>query len=412
MNGLYDRSTLEYWEKRTPLDIKRYFHKQMLPAIQRLPGLNRTAVRSLSQVEFKFPLKTKGSEPFSYTSFPSKDKPTIKISVLSLRFLGDLFLANAWLQVHNYSLEAVYDYVAMLKYNDPRRFPGGRYPKPLDALQIPKNAREDQRVKNLYLDFFHTAIVFILGHELGHIYWNHEPYEKVSATQSQRDEMEADRFALKIMDELDLPKIGMVLYFMASAHWTSNRWDFDSQEDYKRFVRNQNHPLTPERLRELSKYAKQSREQIAELANFLEDEEIQLGIKYVGKNTDLAFLAPKRSSSRPLQQFPRRRQSSRLTLPFHGTYEGQLIDASGSFPSVMVLDREGNRVTGKFTESGGVGVIRGVVKNDALSFEWAIRDTYGKGILMAEQQGSILFGSWGYRNSFENGGQFVGRLRQ
>ncbi len=290
VGSLYDHSTLTYWQSRTPTDLLRYYYKRVLPAINQTPGLSLRGMKRVEAVDIRFPLQLSEQEPWGYQSNPSNSTPFINMSVHSIRFLGDLLLATAWLQYHGTSQEPVAAYVSMLKYQDRQDFSDRQFPQPLNALNIPNHARENPQIDNLYMDMYHTALVFILGHELGHVYWGHESYGD-DALQSQKEELQADLFALNIMDTLDLPHIGMVLYFMYAAHWTHNQFDFESREAYESYLRQVTHPLTSARLRVLADYARESQREIRSLANFLDDLDIQEGIAYFGRRATVASLA-------------------------------------------------------------------------------------------------------------------------
>src|SRR5205823_2284468 len=140
----------------------------------------------------------------------------------------DLSTAYAWLQSNDYALDTISEYTAMLSYKDL----GGRYPAPLPALHIPADALQNKKVDELALGHFVTARMFILLHELGHIYYRHG-----GSTIPQ--EVQADQFAIDVMRRSPVPPLGMLVYFMADV----------SMADYPAVART--HPLSGSRLQTL-----------------------------------------------------------------------------------------------------------------------------------------------------------------
>ncbi len=132
--------------------------------------------------------------------------------IASLKFLDDLCTAYAWLQINGYGLETISEYAAMLRYQS---FPDGRYPRPLLALRIPSDALRNPRVDELALGHFVvTARTFILLHELGHVYYRHRG-------STIANEEQADRFAAEVMARTPLPPLGIIVFFLFDAHWSS-----------------------------------------------------------------------------------------------------------------------------------------------------------------------------------------------
>jgi hypothetical protein len=134
------------------------------------------------------------------------DQIRVVFPIFSVKFLDDLSTAYAWLQLNGYVLDTISEYTAMLMHKDL----GGRYPPPLQALHIPPDALQNKRVDELAMDHFVTARMFILLHELGHIYYNHRG-------SMIANEVEADQFAIEVMRRSPVPPVGMLVYFMAEA---------------------------------------------------------------------------------------------------------------------------------------------------------------------------------------------------
>ena len=160
----------------------------------------------------------KGNGPLDVYSYRRAGVGNIVFPVPSLKFIEDLSVAYAWRHVNGHSLEPIDEYLAMLKYRRPQDFPGARVPDPLTALGVPARIWEqDKRVDELSLRFRNTAWAFILSHELGHLRWQHPGNKQVPPKVSQRNEVEADAFAVKLLSRSDTIPMGMILWFQASV---------------------------------------------------------------------------------------------------------------------------------------------------------------------------------------------------
>jgi hypothetical protein len=212
------------------------------------PNLTADEQRSLSGVTVQAPL---GGDPVLGYYSESKSR-VVTMPAISLLFFEDLCVAYAWLQVKGYRLETVEEYVTMLKYKNVRAF-GGRYPPPLDALGIPADATSDSRVNDLSLRFRNTGYAFILGHELGHIRFQHAGYD-VPVAESQAHEVQADQFGLDLMRRTSTIPMGAMLFFQTTVYYFENRADFPSDAAWRAHVAQRaTHPLSTDRLQALAK---------------------------------------------------------------------------------------------------------------------------------------------------------------
>jgi Peptidase U49 len=334
----------------------------------------------------------------------------VVMPVLSLKFLDDLCTAYAWLQINGYGIETISEYTAMLAYKD---FPQGRYPPPLRALQIPPNALQDTKVDELALGHFVTARTFILLHELGHVYYQHR-WDTLE--QSRTNEEQADRFAAQVMDRTPLPPLGMLVFFMADAHWSSFPVTYSENEWREQLRKERTHPLTGQRLHTL---ATQLRDRdlagtLDQLAKLLDDPETQASIVASAKASDESILRPRRPRELPrlTAALPTDRAER---LAFDGRYLGESTQngVPESFPVEVIFQRTGNAVTGRYVFGLGVGQIKGgTVEGDTLHFSWQWSGNYGRAALRATEDGSAFSGTWGYRESESNAGAWSGRRRE
>jgi hypothetical protein len=383
VSGLYDRQTLQYWSERYRVSTGKILDQVIAPV------LLSEERRALGRVQILYPLPgedRRASAPFGYHSVSDAASGKIVLPVLSLKFLDDLCTAYAWLQIHDYSLETISDYVAMLKYQNLQSLP-----QVLPTLGIPVDALSDKRVDELALGHFVTARTFILAHELGHLRFRH-------AGSSIANEHEADAFAIDVMQRTPLPPLGIMVFFMADAHMAQ----------YPPSP-NATHPLSADRLRALAARLldKALAHKIAKLGDFLADPDIQASIIAAGKATNPAVLGPRRQGTPATL-----RQSPAVTdQAFNGRFVGQFTQYSDpDHPGDMVvtLRRSGNSVHGEYSFGLGAGRISaGVVDGDTLYFVWEWANSYGHGTLHATEGGAGFDGSWGYRESRANAGHWT-----
>jgi hypothetical protein len=313
--------------------------------------------------------------------------------ILSLKFLDDLCTAYAWLQTNGYGLETISEYTAILRYG---RAPAGGFPAPLEALGIPQNALDNADVNELALGHFVTARTFILLHEMGHIL---EVRSNSISTDPVQNEERADRFAATIMKRTPLRPLGMLIYFLADAHWSSYP---ASASD--------THPLSGKRVLTL---ARQVDDPILAMKlralgeKFLDDPLIRQGFVATGQAGNFQVLAPRRPKELPRLATM---QPPGNLIAFDGVYRGQFVQFSEPTEAMQIeasLRRDGDNVMGRYAFGLGVGTISGTVVGNLLYFEWQWGNNFGKGVFEAQNRNSFA-GTWGYRGSRTNAGTWNG----
>jgi hypothetical protein len=314
LSAIYDGATIATAQPRLRSRVTEIYEKAFRPNL--LPEEQR----ALSNLTIESPLA--GDPVLGYYS-DSRNR-IVTLPAPSLLFFEDLCEAYAWLYVKGYRLETVEEYVTMLKYKDPQAF-GGRYPPPLQALGIPANALDDAKVNDLSLRFRNTGYAFILGHELGHIRFQHKGYAGVPVAVAQTNERQADQFGLELMRRVgDIP-MGAMLFFQAGIYHFENRADFGSDGEWQDFLANRaTHPVTADRLRALSAqidtfaqdFARGPNraaametvhfiaQRFAEFAAFLNDPLLQRVMRATAESAHPSSLQPRRGSERT-QRIPR-----------------------------------------------------------------------------------------------------------
>jgi hypothetical protein len=273
------------------------------------PSLSEEEERALGDFEFNFPMPKAGDDILNFES--TTDGRFVVMPLMSLKALEDLTTAYAWLNVNRMSLSTIDLYFAMLRYRDPSAFPGGKHPRVLEALGVPKDAyKTSKKVDDLSLRLRNEAFAFIIAHELGHIRFHHRPVEEISAEQAQADEIEADRFALDIFGRTSTGVLGPILYFQAQAYRLVHRHEFDSDEQWQDYVKSEmTHPVSTRRIKQMAAFIEgpliRSRpteaaiwRDVARLLNgitpTLEDIELGRCIVQVARTADPAVLKPRR----------------------------------------------------------------------------------------------------------------------
>lgn len=216
----------------------------------RLVGQERVSAAGVGMA-----LPTIGRHRYPLDFYADSSARKITIPIMSVKFFDDISIAMAWMERNSCNMMLVSDYVGMLGYQENSSFPGGRYPEPLSALGVPENALNDHYVNDVSGKALKSGIFFLMAHELAHVLYRHQGYDKITAGQAQQQEIEADHFALNLMRRISVPPVGMVIFFMIASRFESAPGDFDSIADYESHLRQQStHPLTSARLISIADY--------------------------------------------------------------------------------------------------------------------------------------------------------------
>jgi hypothetical protein len=425
---LYDEATLSYWQTRYPDNVRWNFENLLL---QKMTPDER---RTLDDTRLEFPLvagEDMRDVPFAFYAFPSLR--TITLPILSIKFLDDMSIASAWLECNGFSQETIMDYMSMLKYADPAGFDGGCFPPPLQALRIPDDALDDPNVDDLSQKILKSALLWILAHEVGHLRFQHQGYEGVSAEEAQQNEIDADGFATEMFRRIGVVPGGMVMLFMLFGHFLPHRGDFGSDGAWQSYVSGHaTHPMSASRLQALAdgmrvapkdfaaaepnqaaatsgvRFIVQNLETIAKLSG---DMGQQMFWRVRGVTVTPRSLGPRRPGETVVSSL-HQMQGDSENLVFHGVYTGAHVRrlAKGGTESLdvcLIVDRNGDRATGRFSFGIGEGALQGRAVGDDLHFEWQWGDTYGRGVLKATAPDAFT-GIWGYEDSRDDGGSWSG----
>ena len=425
-SNIYPDPVLQYYATRYPDNIRWNFNNLMLAKLYAPERFNAFGVR------LEIPLKPHpqfSDTPFSF--YADVQNKVIYAPISSVKFIDDLSVASAWLERNGYSQETLVDYLSVLKYGL-NRFPAGQIPDPIKALHVPEKAWEsDQWVDDVSQKLLKSIIVWILGHELGHIVFQHPSYDSVSFETSQKCEQEADAFATDMFRRIGTMPGGMILLFTLFTNFFGHRGDFTNQGDWENYLRTSTHPVSSDRLKVIAnelildpesfvgaepdfyKSAQLTKGiglEAKKIAEIIEAPEMQTFLTGHALAIDLSSLYPRRPGENAITE-SEYSEAVFSDLPFSGMYKGeherQLKNGEKeALASTAVFYRKGNRVNGRFSFGVGVAELQGLIENDALHYNWTWGKTSGRGILKAK--GSSFSGTWGYDDQTIGGGTWTG----
>lgn len=289
-SGFYEKATLVERRNTTVPDIEAIFMKDIADK------LTEEKLRKLVGTRIEFPLEYEDHPMNFYAS-----NGVVHFPVSSIQFLRDITLAYSWLSVNGYNLQPVSDYLVMIRYQWPRLRETTH--TPLELLGVPSNAADDQRVANRFQQLFSSMIVFLQGHELGHIYYRHQDHKP-------ENEIESDRFGLLLVNDFGAVPVGVGLLFHIMSHL--DRFPIEktsTDSDTKK-----THPLSQDRLQavindiqrnsrlhamrqngaETSAELTHLTEELSKVQRLLSDPEVQLALRQIGMTTTPNKLRPRR----------------------------------------------------------------------------------------------------------------------
>ena len=419
---IYPNESLRYWSTRYPENVKWNFHELMLSKLRQAES-NHAYNSTLM-----FPLRPDSmldGTPFSFYASVAEKKIYVPIS--AIKFIDDVSIAAAWLERNNYSLETLIDYISILKYGV-NRFPPGQVPDPIKALHVPEKAYEqDQWVDELSQKILKSIMVWILGHELGHIIYQHPPYKDVSFSTSQQCEKEADAFATDMFRRIGTAPAGMVILFTLFTSFFRHRGDFSNDTDWEKYLRDSTHPVSNERLLLIANEFLKNPEtfvgaepnvfkatqlvttigkEAKKIAEIMNSSKMQIFLTARALSVDINSLHPRRIGENPITEEGYSDQYF-TDMPFSGIYTGNykrfLTDGSEeTLNATVVFYRKGTRITGRFSFGVGVGELNGYMENHELNYNWIWGGANGKGKLKANDNKSFK-GTWGFVTPFGGG---------
>lgn len=417
-SGFYDRPTLA----QTAENLRPGILDNWQNVIQ--PALTAEERRRLEKVRFVFDLEN----PDSALNFFAISGE-VHLPASSVRMLGDLVASWMWLNQRGHSTATVNEYLAILKYQwNSGALRSQRY-RPLEVLGVPAGVRDDSAIADEYARVISNALFFIVGHELGHVLYEHQGIVAKDAAASARSiaqEQKADAFALELMRRIGEAPIGVPLFFTFMTALEPALGD-------PGYGRPRTHPQSSERIRAVATalrtqargFARGFKDPSIAVAKVnaiadllvndaapdrsvvaaLESPVIQDLWRQKGLKGRLEDLKPRATTELASLGAALRPNGSQL---FDGTYQGKWVNQKGTdFEVRMELKRNGETVVGSWTFGPNRVAVDGFVKDGRLYFDWKWgADYFGKGELYPQPDGRLA-GTWGYTRKASGGGTWL-----
>ncbi|WP_422000130.1 hypothetical protein [Reyranella sp.] len=388
-SGFYPAEALDRVARRSTPGLKSNFDEVLLP---RLTDRER---RALGPVRLDLGQREDRGHPMN---FYATSDGRIVLPLSSVKLVSDLMLALAWYNRHRLPEQKVYDYAAMLAWRGPS--PDGVRALPLPTLGVPDGDAEPA-VEALFQKLYGTTMVFIMAHEVGHLFHRHRATTDTARSQGQ--ENEADAFAVELMARLGAAPIGIGFYFTLAAPFACaersthplsgarvGRLVTSLRGSTDQFTRDK---PSPSRERALIESIAQD---LGRVATLLDDPDIRQSTRLVGLSSRATSFSPAR---------PGGDRQGLARQAFEGDYVGQWTDAKGtSLDFRMRLTRQGATVRGSYEFGMGAAELEGTVTGDQLDYAWRWgRDYFGRGRMRSLADGALQ-GTWGYTRRSEGGG--------
>ena len=365
------------------------FSGMVIDNYQRLmvPRMTNEEIARLRNVRFEFPIDR---EAVAFRFF-ARETGQIVMPVASLLFLKDLAAAYAWLNINNYSPQTVFDYLTLFIRGWVQRWPSDLR-SPLKALGIPETAAKDQRVLNARNEILSKTILFLLGHELGHVLHGLSAHRSGIAGAVREAEAAADQFAVDLFGRMGLLPNGAASFFAFSARLAPVRSEFTDEASWRRELEKRTHPFDGQRINAMANRIEAERDvfarafsnsqlgaarvqllvaELREVAKYLDDPSVSQLQRDWAMGFEPEDLRPRRTLVPEL----RPRSGERFaTLPFSGFYQGRITSSRSKEDTELsvILRRDRDRLTGESSYLGLRGRIEGIVDGPGAEARWTV----------------------------------------
>jgi hypothetical protein len=165
----------------------------------------------LRDVRLAIPAGEEGElAPWHFDALPATR--TVRAPLRTLVFLDEMSGLFAHLERRRCGHDAALRYMGLLVTRPPVR---GRPPGPFEAFGLTERIHDDAFVKDVSEKLLGSTVFFMLAHELGHLALGHRA--GLTGLASQRQEAEADAFALEACAAVRLSPLGLVMFFALVA---------------------------------------------------------------------------------------------------------------------------------------------------------------------------------------------------
>jgi hypothetical protein len=322
------------------------------------PHLNAQERQRIGAYRFDFPVEARPSA----FDFQANSRGEIVLPVESLLLLKDLALAQAWLSLRGYSLSPVLEYAAVLGNGGLAQWPATRR-LPKAALGLPADAGRDLVVAARYEQILLGSVLFLVGHELGHLHDGFRDWNHADRARRRDAERRADAFAFELMKRAGLAPAAVASFFGVASRLVPLA-QVSSEAAWLERIDASTHPLDGERISAAADFIDARRADFYRAFKSPADapqrvDKLVFELRQVAKGVSDRAAATTQADCaltlRPDDLLPRRGDSFDLrpaagerlpSGPWSGIYDGRVsVDAAGtSAPLRLLMRRDGTQV--------------------------------------------------------------------
>jgi hypothetical protein len=193
-------------------------------------------------VALSLPLLGANRSPLDF--YADSGRRQVFLPIASVKFMDDLAVAFAYYEKMGCAQGTVSDYTAALRFR-----PQDAKGSPLDALGVPAAAINDPFVDDVAQKILKSTVFFVAAHEYAHVMYRHKGYRAMTAEEAQRQEVEADAFALDVLRRIGVAPLGVVYFFLIASRLEASPGDFPTPDEYETYLRQRaTHPVSARRI--------------------------------------------------------------------------------------------------------------------------------------------------------------------
>lgn len=233
---LYSQAELEAASARMAPNLRGLWDEDFLTRLT--PEERRRA----GTVTLNLPLAGRQGAPLDFYANPPARQ--VFMPIASVKFLDDLYISIAYYELRGCGMSAVSDYMGVLRERS-AELAG----TPRQTLGVPPKVLDDPFVDDVSQKLTKSTVYFIAAHEYAHVMYGHAGYRSITAQQAQRQEAEADAFALEAMRRIAVPPLGLAHFFLLLSRLEYSPADFASTEQYEAHLQQKaTHPVSSQRI--------------------------------------------------------------------------------------------------------------------------------------------------------------------
>ena len=236
MGRLYSQAELQDANARMAPNLRGLWDEDFLSRLT--PDERRRA----GAVSLNLPLAGRPGAPLDFFANPPARQ--VFMPIASVKFLDDVYISIAYYELRGCGMAAISDYMGVLRER-PTELAG----TPRQSLGVPPTVLEDPFVDDVSQKLTKSTLYFIAAHEFAHVMHGHAPYGSITAQQAQRQEAEADAFALEVMRRIAVPPLGLAHFFTLLSRLEYSPADFPTTERYEAYLQQKaTHPVSSQRI--------------------------------------------------------------------------------------------------------------------------------------------------------------------